>query len=219
MLFRSPYDTAFNGRGPYSTLTFTGNAANNETVTLGAVTYTWKTTLTGAANEVKIGGAASNSRDNLIAAIMGTAGEGSTYGIGTVPNSACGAAVGPTGTSIYAYAYICSTLSDFLPTTETMANASWIGTDLGQGKQFKLGLRVSKNTIEDMRNAVEALAPYYINGATGNPFNWTASSADNLYFVAHTANYDWQQPLDKIRAGDVNELDKCLLVLESSARA
>jgi hypothetical protein len=70
-------------------LTFTGNAGDGETVTTFDglnthlnKTYTFRTVLVGGniADEVLIGGSASDSLDNLIAAINRDAGEGTTYG-------------------------------------------------------------------------------------------------------------------------------------------
>jgi hypothetical protein len=61
--------------------------ANNDTVTIGATVYTFKTTLTGAANEVLIGASAAAALTNLKSAINATAGAGSTYGTGTVANA------------------------------------------------------------------------------------------------------------------------------------
>ena len=78
-------------------LTLTGNAANNETVTIGDRVYTFKTTLsTGPTvpNEVLIGAAATDSIDNLIAAINAGAGSGTTYSTGTVAHALVTAAVG-----------------------------------------------------------------------------------------------------------------------------
>lgn len=78
-------------------LTLTGNAANNETVTIGDRVYTFKTALsTGPTvpNEVLIGTAATDSIDNLIAAINAGAGVGTTYSTGTVAHALVTAAVG-----------------------------------------------------------------------------------------------------------------------------
>lgn len=66
--------------------TFVGNPANNDEVQVGGVTYTFKTVLTGAANEVKIGAADSDTATNLAAAINASAGAGTLYGTGTVAN-------------------------------------------------------------------------------------------------------------------------------------
>jgi len=108
------------------TITAAGNPANNETVTLGSRTYTFKTTLTGAANEVLIGAAATNSLDNLKAAVNGTAGEGTTYGTGTVAHADI-IAGNKTATTIVFHARLAGTDGNSLATTETSATALSFG--------------------------------------------------------------------------------------------
>jgi hypothetical protein len=68
-------------------LTFTGNASAGEVVTFSDAanthlnkTYTFRASVSNIADEVLIGGSASDSLDNLIAAINRDAGEGTTYG-------------------------------------------------------------------------------------------------------------------------------------------
>ena len=216
----SPKTTDFNGRAARSTLTLTGNAANNETFVIDARTYTWKTTLTGAANEVLIGASASASIDNAIAAIMGTGVEGTNYGLGTVPHATAGAIAGAGDTMIVS-AYNSGTSGDSIATTDTMANASWTASTLGGANPSVPYLQFKSNPISDMRAAIQALAPYYVNVATGNPFNWTASSADNLYFKAVGTYYDWQGSIAanaRVNELNLNEIDSCLDLLETSDR-
>lgn len=69
-------------------LTSTGTVpANNDTLTVGGVTYTYKTTLTGVANEIKIAASATLTLDNTKSAINDSVGtEGTDYGTGTVVN-------------------------------------------------------------------------------------------------------------------------------------
>lgn len=68
-------------------LTSTGTApANNDTITIGGVVYTFKTSLTGAANEILIGANAAASLTNLKSAITLTGTIGTDYGTGTVVN-------------------------------------------------------------------------------------------------------------------------------------
>ena len=67
---REPGLVVRNGDGlATGTLTFSTNPANGDTVTIGAVTYTFNTTL-GGANSILIGGSSTVTRNNLIGAIM-----------------------------------------------------------------------------------------------------------------------------------------------------
>jgi len=72
----------FRGGLANGTISFSGNPANNDTVTVDGVVYTFKT-VTPTANEVLIGADLYASIDNLVAAINGNAGAGTTYGTGT----------------------------------------------------------------------------------------------------------------------------------------
>lgn len=77
-----------------------------------------------------------------------------------------------------------------------------------------------RNEIGDMHNAIEAVLVYYVNAGTGNAFNWTGGSADNLYQVAvgGVGAYDWRATADGslIRETYIDEMHLCLSVLESS---
>lgn len=73
----------FRGGLASGTITFSANPANNDTVTVDGVVYTFKTALTPTANEVLIGADLYASIDNLAAAINGNAGAGTTYATGT----------------------------------------------------------------------------------------------------------------------------------------
>lgn len=72
-----------------------GNAADADTVTIGGRTFTFRTTLSSGptvANEVRIGSTVTETAERLVAAIMGTAGEGSAYSVGTMPHQQVSAA-------------------------------------------------------------------------------------------------------------------------------
>lgn len=134
VLYLEKRTSAITGTAPTTTLTTTGVASDAETLTIGTRVYTFKTALTGAANEVLIGAAATNTLDNLKDAINGTSVSGSpgtTYGTGTVRNQDFTA-----GTKTASTLVIASTdtnANGSTATTETMANASFTGATMSAG--------------------------------------------------------------------------------------
>ena len=113
-------------------LTFTGNANDTGTVTLGATTYVFQTVLVDAANNVLIGATASDSIDNLIAAITAGAGAGTLYGTGTVANADATAAAGA-GDTMDATALTQGVAGNSVDSTQVLTNATWGATDLAGG--------------------------------------------------------------------------------------
>lgn len=108
------------------TLTFTGQPADTETVTVGAKTYTFQAALTNVANNVKIGASTAASIANLVAAINAdTTFSGTGYAAATTANVDFGAVAGA-GTTVV--------VTEFTPggagtvtTTDTITNATWGG--------------------------------------------------------------------------------------------
>lgn len=101
-------------------LTFVGNAEDTETVTLGSITYIFDTVLTDSANHVLIGETASDSINNLVAAIKGAAGAGTLYGTGTVANASATAV--NAGSDVMA---VTALTTSSVPSTSTVADATW----------------------------------------------------------------------------------------------
>lgn len=106
------------------TLTSTGAIANNDTVTIGTRVYTFKTTLTGAANEVLLGANAAAALDNLKLAINGGAGAGIVYGTGTVAHEDVIATTNSDTTQVI-LAREAGTSGNSIATTVTGANIAW----------------------------------------------------------------------------------------------
>ena len=102
------------------TLTLAANAANTETVTTGTKTYQFQTALTDVDGNVLIGATASDSIDNLIAAITLGAGSGSLYAASTTANGFVTAAAGG-GDTMDATALTGGTQGNSIATTETLA--------------------------------------------------------------------------------------------------
>ena len=111
-----------NATAASGTLTFVANPTANDTVTIGGKTYTYKASVTTTANEVKIGATASDSLDNLIAAITGGTGSGTLYGSATVASTQVTAAAGA-GDTMTVTALVRGTGGNSIATTETLTNA------------------------------------------------------------------------------------------------
>lgn len=118
-----------------TTLTSTGTAiADGVQVVLGPNTYTGKTTLTGAANEVLIGSTADGSAflSNLKKAVNLTGVAGVDYGLGTVIHPSMTATT-LTSTTLVVNAKVKGTAGNSLATTENSATLSFTGATLASG--------------------------------------------------------------------------------------
>lgn len=132
------------------TLTSTGTApANNDTVTIGAYTYTFKTTLTGAAFEVLIGASAAAALDNLKSAINATAGAGSTYGTGTYAHPDVTATTN-TDTTQLVVARLGGTEGNSIASTEASSQLSWGAANLASGANGTYYKGQSQNDIDSV---------------------------------------------------------------------
>ena len=91
------------------------------------------------------------------------------------------------------------------------------------------GSKLAAQIIEDMREPIERLAPFYVNAVTTDPFNWTAADVDNLYSVAvdttdygdSGTQYDWHRTKAAMYdtypvARDIGEIEDCITLLEAS---
>lgn len=106
--------------------TFTGQPTDTQTVTVGGKVYQFQTTLTNVANNVLIGVSTAASMANLIAAINGAAGSGTTYAAATLANSNVTALAG-VGTTFTATAQVAGAAGNAIVIGETLTNGSWAG--------------------------------------------------------------------------------------------
>ncbi len=113
-------------------LTLTGQPLNNETVVMDGKTYTFQTSLTDTDGNVLIGATASDSLDNLIAAIGLWDGAGTLYAASTVIHPSIYALAG-TGDIMDVTAKAPGTAGNSLATTEGLTNGSWGGGTLSGG--------------------------------------------------------------------------------------
>lgn len=146
---------------------------NNETVTIGTVTYTFKTVLTPANWEVLIGATASDSADNLTWAINMTPGHPGTY---QVPNAHpdVTAAQGA-GDSVDVEAIVAGTKANLVATTETLSDvlSVWTGATLAGGTGDIVILSVGGSEAPSEKGAIGAVTTKGSVAAYNSDFpNW-----------------------------------------------
>lgn len=129
------------------TLTFTGQPANGETVTIGTKVYTFQTVLTNVDGNVLIGGTTAASITNLKNAInvngLGT--PGTDFALATVANTQVTATA--TATTLVATAIVAGVNGNSIATTKVLVNATWGGATLagGAGKSLlDFGLNIGE---------------------------------------------------------------------------
>lgn len=133
----------FGGVAAAGTFTAAANPTAADTVTIGTLSssglgtskvYRFVASLTGSvANDVLIGADASESLDNLIAAINGAAGGGTTYNASTTAHPDVSAAAGAGDTMVVTARGVGAKYTQ-IPTTETGAQLSWGAATLAGGE-------------------------------------------------------------------------------------
>lgn len=115
------------------TLTLSGNAVAGETVEIGGKVYTFVATAVENAvpNQVLIGAAATNTLDNLQAAIMeNPTGRGTLYSLGTTKHPQVNVS-SKTATTVVIRAEEYGAKGQNISTSETMTNGAWSNTTTG----------------------------------------------------------------------------------------
>jgi hypothetical protein len=163
-----------------------GNAANGNTVTVGGVVYTFRTALTsgGLPNEVLIGGNVTASAENLVAAITGAAGAGTTYGTGTAKHPSVTATNSAGVVTVTAVSF--GTIGNAITLAVSGANLSVSGATLASG-------------ANPSSNAFGVLATS-INMAAGQRMSVPVYRSGHFNMLALTFDSSFDLEVEKVRA-------------------
>jgi hypothetical protein len=117
------------------TLTLVANVTDGDTVTIGGKVYTFEAALTNVDGHVDIGATASDTLDNLIAAINLGAGSGTAYAAATTLHPSVRAAAGAGDTMVVTAKVAVGAAGNSIATTETLTNAGnvWAAATLTGG--------------------------------------------------------------------------------------
>lgn len=174
------------------------NVTAADTVTIGAVTYTFRASVTTTANEVKIGADADTTLLNLIKAINLSGTGGTEYGSLTVIHPTVSAATSVTSHAFVVTAKIPGTVGNAIASTEASTHLSFGGATLASGLdptagEFTTSLqaaiaatnvlgftftstRVSANEILVVRNAADVYTGACTETLAGSNNAWASST-------------------------------------------
>src|SRR6266478_12950 len=183
------------------TLTATGAPVATNTATVNGQVYTFVAALTGAANEVLVGGTVALSLSNLAAAINATSGgAGVAYGAGTVANTAVTAT--STATTVVVTAKVNGTAGNGITTTAaggtfTFGAGSTAGGTAGStvtvgGKTYTFVAALSNTaTANEVISSSEATGlanlASAVNAGTGSGTTYSTPTTQNTSVSAGTA--------------------------------
>jgi hypothetical protein len=169
-----------------ATLTGTNTPANNDTVTLGVKTYTFKTTLTDGvvANEVLIGGSLAIALDNLKAAVNNAGGvSGTDYGSATTANATIEATTNTATTQLF-QALTGGTAGNALAATEVSANLSF-----GVGVTTLLGGQAATWLVEPVPGQFLRVSGF-VTTANNGPKRVVSVTSTAVTFAAGSFTFD-----------------------------
>jgi len=144
------------------TLTAIDNPDDNDTVTIGVKVYRFKGTIA-QINDVLIGASASDSLDNLIAAVTAGAGAGTLYFTGTTANADATAVAGG-GDTVTVTALVAGTAGNSIATTATGGDVDFAAATLlgGEAAEAAYSVEIGVSASATLDNLIAA-----INGAAG----------------------------------------------------
>lgn len=179
-------------------LPITAVPGNNQTVTIGGRVYVFKTILTGAANEVLIGGSGGECAVNLASAIIAGDGEGVVYGDGTLAHTlVLGDAGDGSSELLEVQAILAGAAGNLIACSETLTSA-WETPTLTGGAD-RLGAAIGANSRLSRGWLIARRYP----GVTG------AIAIPNAYLSGHVTD-DVEEGCDKflvIGSMDIAEAD------------
>lgn len=156
------------GEQAQSTLTLSGNAVADETVTIGTTVYTWKATVSTTAYQVKIGATKEDSLDNLAAAINAGAGSGTVYGSFTTAHPSVEAVHSEGSATMPVYGAAVGTSYNTIATTETMTNGSWGAATLTGGVNASTVERIGPGMDGGVQIHAEVIDAFLIKCTAGS---------------------------------------------------
>ena len=186
------------GANASNTLSAIANATATKAVTIGTQTYTFVAALTGAANEVLIGGSTSATLSNLAAAVNGSAGAGVAYGVGTTANTSAMAVA--TASTVTFTAKVSGTGGNTIATTTTDANMGFSGGATMTGGSGSAGLTTAaaaQAALTNINTAIQSVAA--TRGQIGAAINRLQSAVS----VIQNQSQNLSAAEDGIRAADI----------------
>jgi len=185
------------GANASNVLSAIGNAAANDTVTIGTQTYTFKAAAA-AANEVTIGANVAETLANLAAAVNGAAGAGVAYGTGTVANADATAVAG--ASTVTFTAKVAGTGGNAIVSTETAANFGFSNGATFTGGSGSAGLTTAaaaQAALTAINSAIQSVAG--TRGQIGAAINRLQSAVN----VIQNQSQNLSSAEDGIRAADI----------------
>jgi len=178
-LLALPEKTPVNAVAASGKMISTGTlAADGSGVTIGAVVYTLKTSLTSGGTvpyEVLLGANTGATADNLVSAISGTTGAGTTYGTGTVAHPLVGAEVTDTD-DITITASTKGTAGNSIVTVDDSAQISWNNADVALVGGINGTVGIANETCADGSYMYHCITANTISGT-----NWRRVTLGTAY--------------------------------------
>ena len=166
------------GANASTTLSSIANPVPTAAVAIGGTTYTFVAALTGAANEVLIGGTAGASLGNLAAAVNGSAGAGVAYGVGTVANTNVKATANSDGTDTFT-ALVSGVGGNAITATTTSTSLGFSAGGTLAGGSGSAGLTTAASAqaaLATINSAIQSVAS--TRGALGASINRLQSAVN-----------------------------------------